>query len=50
MCVREDVVPEILKACHDEPCGGHFYEKRTSHKMLLWDIIGHLFLRMLKDM
>lgn len=27
-CVREDEMPEILKACHDELCGGHFADKR----------------------
>jgi len=26
-CVREDEILEILKACHDEPCGGHFVDK-----------------------
>jgi len=33
-CVREDEMPDILKACHDEPCGGHFVHKRTSYKIL----------------
>eukprot|EP00253_Pinus_taeda_P017525 PITA_17525 len=33
-CVREDEIPDILKACHDEPCGGHFAEKRTAYKIL----------------
>ena len=33
-CVREDEMPEILKACHDEPCGGHFADKRTAYKIL----------------
>eukprot|EP00253_Pinus_taeda_P030628 PITA_30628 len=33
-CVREDEMPEILKACHDESCGGHFADKRTSYKIL----------------
>jgi hypothetical protein len=33
-CVREDEVYDILKACHDGPCGGHFADKRTSHKIL----------------
>ena len=33
-CVREDEVFHILKACHDEPCGGHFTERRTGHKVL----------------
>jgi len=28
-CVREYEVPTILKACHDEPCGGNFADKRT---------------------
>jgi len=33
-CVREDDMPDILKACHDEPCGGHFTDKRTTYKIL----------------
>eukprot|EP00253_Pinus_taeda_P016593 PITA_16593 len=33
-CVREDEMPDILKACHDEPCGGHFADKRTAYKIL----------------
>jgi hypothetical protein len=27
-------VYDILKACHDGPCGGHFADKRTAHKIL----------------
>eukprot|EP00253_Pinus_taeda_P018929 PITA_18929 len=34
-CVREDEIPEILKACHNEPCGGHFSDRRTAYKILL---------------
>jgi hypothetical protein len=26
-CVRQDEILDILKACHDEPCGGHFADK-----------------------
>ena len=33
-CVREDEVFDILKACHEEPYGGHFAEKKTGHKVL----------------
>eukprot|EP00253_Pinus_taeda_P026043 PITA_26043 len=33
-CVREDEMPDILKACHDEPCGGHFADKRIAYKIL----------------
>eukprot|EP00253_Pinus_taeda_P036107 PITA_36107 len=33
-CFREDEMLEILKACHDEPCGGHFADKRTTYKIL----------------
>jgi hypothetical protein len=33
-CVQEDEVYDILKACHDGPCGGHFVDKRTAHKIL----------------
>ena len=25
---------EILHACHDGPCGGHFSNKRTTYKVL----------------
>ena len=28
--VQEDEITEILKACHDEPCGGHFVHKITT--------------------
>ena len=28
-------MPEILKACHDEPCRGHSSNKRTACKILL---------------
>jgi hypothetical protein len=27
-------VYDILKACHDGPCGGHFADKRTAYKIL----------------
>jgi hypothetical protein len=33
-CVREDEVYDILKACHDGPCGRHFADKRTAYKIL----------------
>ena len=33
-CIREDEVIDIFKACHDEPCGGHFADKRTTYKVL----------------
>jgi hypothetical protein len=26
-CVREDEIFNILKYCHDDPCGGHFWIK-----------------------
>ena len=32
--MREDEVFDILKSCHDEPCGGHFADKRTAYKVL----------------
>ena len=32
--MREDEVFDILKSCHDEPCGGHFVDKRTAYKVL----------------
>eukprot|EP00253_Pinus_taeda_P013423 PITA_13423 len=33
-CVGEDEIYDILKSCHDGPCGGHFADKRTAHKVL----------------
>jgi hypothetical protein len=33
-CVREEKMYNILKACHDEPCGGDFADIRTSYKVL----------------
>eukprot|EP00253_Pinus_taeda_P029126 PITA_29126 len=33
-CVKEDEMPDILKSCHDEPCGGHFVNKRTTYKII----------------
>ena len=33
-CVREDEMLDILKACHDELCGGHFADQRTTYKIL----------------
>eukprot|EP00253_Pinus_taeda_P007151 PITA_07151 len=33
-CIREDQMPDILKASHDEPCRRHFVNKRTAYKIL----------------
>ena len=33
-CVKEDEIYDILRACHDEPCGGHFADKRTTYKII----------------
>lgn len=33
-CVSEDEMYDILHACHEEPCGGHFAGKRTALKVL----------------
>eukprot|EP00253_Pinus_taeda_P013533 PITA_13533 len=33
-CVREDELFDILRACHDGPCGRHFADHRTDHKVL----------------
>eukprot|EP00253_Pinus_taeda_P033557 PITA_33557 len=33
-CVREDEMPDILKACHDEPYSRHFADKRIAYKIL----------------
>jgi len=33
-CVWVDEIFDILKACHNGPCGGHFTDKRIGHKVL----------------
>jgi len=33
-CIREDEIIDILTSCHDQPFGGHFVAKRTTHKIL----------------
>jgi hypothetical protein len=33
-CIREDEVCDLLKDFHDGPYGGHFDDKRTTHKIL----------------
>jgi hypothetical protein len=33
-CIQEEKIYDILKAGHDEPCGGHFADRRTGHKIL----------------
>ena len=33
-CIREDEIYDILRACHDEPYGGHFVDRITGHKVL----------------
>jgi hypothetical protein len=32
-CVREDEIVEILRSCHDGPCGGNDFDKRTTYKV-----------------
>jgi len=32
--VREDKMHDILTACHNEPCGGNFDDKRNTYKIL----------------
>eukprot|EP00253_Pinus_taeda_P021591 PITA_21591 len=45
-CVREDEMPDILKACHDEPCGGHFADKMIVYKILS---LGYYWPSLFKD-
>lgn len=33
-CVCEDEIYDILKACHDKPCGVHFTDKITANRVL----------------
>ena len=45
-CVREDEIFHILKACHDEPYGGHFVDRRIGHKVLR---MGYYWPTLLRD-
>ena len=45
-CVREDEIFHILKACHEEPYGGHFANRRTGHKTL---IMGYYWPTLFRD-
>ena len=33
-CVPEEEQTDILKFCHELPCGGHFAGRKTTHKVL----------------
>lgn len=33
-CVREYEMYDVLKACHNEPCCGNFFDKSTTYKVL----------------
>eukprot|EP00253_Pinus_taeda_P001859 PITA_01859 len=33
-CIKKDDIYDILKACHDKPCGGRFADRRIGHKVL----------------
>jgi len=33
-CMRVDKIFDVLRACHDEPSGGHYSSQRTIHKIL----------------
>ena len=37
---------KILRACHDGPCGGHFFDKRTTYKV---QHFGYYWTRIFKD-
>eukprot|EP00253_Pinus_taeda_P035396 PITA_35396 len=45
-CVREDEMSDILKACHDEPCDGHFADRWTTYKILS---LGYYWPSLFKD-
>eukprot|EP00253_Pinus_taeda_P028250 PITA_28250 len=45
-CIREDEIFDILKACHDGPCGGNFADHRIGHKVLQ---IGYYWPTIFKD-
>eukprot|EP00253_Pinus_taeda_P005869 PITA_05869 len=45
-CVRQDEIFDILKACHEQPCGGHFADRKTTHNVLH---IGYYWPTIFKD-
>ena len=45
-CVRKYEILDILKEFHDEPCGGHFADKRTTYKVLK---LGYYWPEIFKD-
>ena len=45
-CVREDEIFHILKAFHDEPCGGNFVDRRIGHKVIR---MGYYWLTLFSD-
>lgn len=45
-CVREDEIFDILKVWHDGPCGEHFADRKTGHKVLQ---IGYYWPTIFKD-
>ena len=42
----QEEIPEILHACHDGLCGGHFVNNITCVKVLQVDLYSHLFIEM----
>jgi hypothetical protein len=45
-CVREGEIHDILQACHDGPCEGHFTDRRIAYKVLQ---SGYYWPHILKD-
>ena len=45
-CVREDETFDILKVCHDEPCGGHFEYIEITYNILF---MGYYWPTLFKD-
>jgi len=45
-CIWENEIFDILKACHNGPCGRHFADRRTGHKVLQ---IGYYWPMIFKD-
>ena len=45
-CFKEDDIYDILRALHDEPCGGHFVYKQTTYKILH---LGYYWPNLFKD-
>lgn len=49
-CVRENMIFDVLKACHSKPCGGNFVDKKAAYKFLHTGYYWPSLFKMLKSL